>query len=97
MAATQEVVTISSEPPLCEVVVEETLSLGALDDPGTIGWLGRGVPGGRVGSPSFTDPYPATSTTRYRFLPARTTTNRPSMASSARTRAPISATLAPLR
>lgn len=38
MAATQEVVTISSEPPLCEVVLEETVSLGALDDPGTIGF-----------------------------------------------------------
>lgn len=38
MAAAQEVVTISSEPPLCEIVLEEALSLGALDDPGTIGF-----------------------------------------------------------
>ena len=38
MAATQQVVPISSEPPLCEVVLEEALSLGAMDDPGTIGF-----------------------------------------------------------
>ena len=38
MAATQQTVPISSEPPMCEVVLEETLSLGALDDPGTIGF-----------------------------------------------------------
>ena len=36
MAAAQEVVPISSGPPACEVVLEEVLSLGALDDPGTI-------------------------------------------------------------
>ena len=29
MAATQQTVPISSEPPLCEVVLEEALSLGA--------------------------------------------------------------------
>ena len=38
MAAAQEVVTISTEPPLCEIVLEESLSLGALDDPGSIGF-----------------------------------------------------------
>ena len=38
MAATQQVVPISSEPPPCEVVLEEALSLGAMDDPGTIGF-----------------------------------------------------------
>ena len=41
MATTQEVVPISTEPPLCEVVLEETLSLGGLDDPGTIGALAK--------------------------------------------------------
>ena len=38
MSATQQVVPISSEPPPCEVVLEEALSLGAMDDPGTIGF-----------------------------------------------------------
>ena len=38
MAATQQVVPISTEPPMCEVVLEEALSLGAFDDPGTIGF-----------------------------------------------------------
>ncbi|MYI07714.1 MAG: hypothetical protein F4059_10475 [Gemmatimonadetes bacterium] len=37
-AAAQEVVPISSEPPLCEIVLDEVLRLGALDDPGTIGF-----------------------------------------------------------
>ena len=29
---------ISSEPPVCEIVLDEVLSLGALDDPGTVGF-----------------------------------------------------------
>lgn len=37
MAASQQVLPISSEPPPCEVVLDEALSLGAMDDPGTIG------------------------------------------------------------
>ena len=73
----------------------------------------RGLPGEKVngirklcrrGEPVHPDPplphlrhYPATSTARCRFRPTRTIANRPSMASSARTRAPISVTLAPLR
>ncbi len=38
MAAAQLVVRISSEPRLCEIVLDEVLRLGALDDPGTIGF-----------------------------------------------------------
>ncbi|WP_419950143.1 hypothetical protein [Candidatus Palauibacter sp.] len=37
MAASQQVLPISSESPQCEIVLEEALSLGAMDDPGTIG------------------------------------------------------------
>ena len=37
-ALAQQVVSISTEAPACEVVLEEVLRLGALDDPGTIGF-----------------------------------------------------------
>ena len=40
----QEVVTISTDPPQCTVRLEEALSLGGIDDPGTIGlpsWITR--------------------------------------------------------
>ena len=37
LAAAQQVVPISSETPRCNVVFEDVLSLGAMDDPGTIG------------------------------------------------------------
>lgn len=36
-AAAQEWVSISAEPPACSVALTETLQLGQLDDPGTIG------------------------------------------------------------
>ena len=36
-AAVQDLVSISTEPPACAVALTETLQLGELDDPGTIG------------------------------------------------------------